>query len=319
MRKLLILFLLIGLPFAQKPTTRTPESTDWVRILDSNSMGWDQTLTQIFSASLDPTFNIATIDSLTLGTLLGNVVSTGTLDPTIGITGASGDRGINLSISQTGTALTGTLTGAKFNSRVNVESPSGTVRGIDAQAGNQTAGYGLSVATAGYFGVTNKIPVGAVTWGNARGIEINMDLDQGTSGNANTITNAYMIYGVYNLPTVATYSTVTNGYGMFLRNEAVGGTGQMLDAGFYLDDKSHSGGIKGWDFGIDFSGIGVNSGSFGTADIRGANGETISNTTDGEWDFGTSKLTISTASFEIFADTLIALIGTDTVRVVPTR
>ena len=100
-----------------------------------------------------------------------------------------------------------------------------------------------------------------------------MDLDQGTSGNANTITNAAMIYGVYNLPTTATYSTVTNGYGCWLRNEAVGGTGQMLDAGYYLDDASMSGGISGWDFGLDFNGIGASG--FGTADIRLNNGVMI--------------------------------------------
>jgi len=117
-----------------------------------------------------------------------------------------------------------------------------------------------------------------------------MDLDQGTSGNANTVTNAYMFYGVYNLPTVGTYSTVTNGYGIFVRNEAVGGTGQMLDAAFYADDKSHSGSVKGWDFGIDFSGVGSNSGGFGTADIRGALGETIVNSPDGTWDFGAASL-----------------------------
>lgn len=52
MRKLLTLALLIGLSFAQKPTTRTPEATDYVRILDSASRGWDHTLTQIFNAEI---------------------------------------------------------------------------------------------------------------------------------------------------------------------------------------------------------------------------------------------------------------------------
>ncbi len=214
----------------------------------------------------------ATLDSLTAGA----VELSGPIDQTIDIQIAGGDRGINQAISQTVTALTGTLTGAKFNARVNVESPSGSVTGIDVQAGNMSAGYGLSAVRGGYFGLTNKVPSGAVTWTYARGLEVNMDLDQGTSGNANTITNAAMLYGVYNLPTAGSYSTVTNGYGIFLRNEAVGGTGQMLDAGFYLDDASHSGGIYGWDYGFDFSGIGGNSGAFGTADGRLADGSLIS-------------------------------------------
>ncbi len=55
MRKLLILVLLIGLSFAQKPTTRTPASTDWVRLLDTNGAGWDQTITQIFNAEIPVT------------------------------------------------------------------------------------------------------------------------------------------------------------------------------------------------------------------------------------------------------------------------
>ena len=95
---------------------------------------------------------------------------------------------------------------------------------------------------------------------NNRGVEINMDLNQGSSGNVNTITNAYMLYGVYNLPTVAEYATVTNGYGIYLRNEQVGGDGQMLDAGFWLDDLNMGGSVNGWDYGIDFSGIGSGSG-----------------------------------------------------------
>jgi len=196
----------------------------------------------------------------------GNITGSGTYDPTIATTTAGGERGINLSISHATNALTGTLYGIRSNARVNVESAAGAVTGGEFLAGNMTAGYSLSAARGIYAGLTNKVPSGAVTWTYARGVEVNMDLDQGTSGNTNTITNAAMFYGVYNLPTVATYSTVTNGYGIFVRNEAVGGTGQMLDAAFYADDVSMSGGISGWDYGLDFNSIGANG--FGTADIR---------------------------------------------------
>ena len=222
----------------------------------------------------------------------GAIVSTGTIDQTITETVAGGDRGLNLAISQETNALTGTLTGVRGNARVNVESASGTVVGGEFLSGNMSAGYSLTTATGMYAGVTNKVPSGAVTWTNARGVEINMDLDQGTAGNTNTVTNAYMLYGVYNLPTAGSYATVTNGYGVFLRNEAVGGTGQMLDAALYIDDLSHTGGIKGWDFGIDLSGVGAASGAFGSADIRLANSEEINNTTDGTIAFtdGTNNL-----------------------------
>jgi hypothetical protein len=71
---LLILVLLIGISLAQKPNTRTPASTDYVRVLDSNGMAWDQTLDQVFSAGFDPTFDDPilddpTIDDATVGTI----------------------------------------------------------------------------------------------------------------------------------------------------------------------------------------------------------------------------------------------------------
>ncbi len=204
--------------------------------------------------------------------------TSGPFDQTITNTGAGGDRGINTYLSQTTNALTGQLVGIKSSARINVASAAGTVRGGWFAAGNMDAGYALSTATGVFAEVTNKIPSGGVTWTNARGVEVNMDLNQGSAGNVNTITNAYMLYGVYNLPTVGTYSTVTNGYGVFLRNEQVGGDGQLLDAAFYVDDLNMGGAVHGWDYGIDFSGIGSNSGNFGTADIRLANSATIDNT-----------------------------------------
>ena len=197
------------------------------------------------------------------------------IDQTITNIVAGGDAGVNLYISQTTTALTSTLYGIKASARVNVESGSGDVTGGEFKAGNLDAGYSLNAARGIYVEVVDKIPAANVTWGTARGVEVNMDLDQGSASKTNTITDAQIFYGVYNLPTADNYATVTNGYGIFLRNEAVGGTGQMLDAGFYLDDKSHSGGIKGWDYGIDFSGIGSNSGSFGTADLKLSSGVKI--------------------------------------------
>jgi hypothetical protein len=193
-----------------------------------------------------------------------------TWDPTVTNIVAGSERAINLYANQTTTALTGTLTGARINARVNVASPSGTVMAVEALAGNQDAGYDLSIVRGVYSGLTNKVPSGAVTWTYARAFEANMDLDQGTSGNTNTITNAYMFYGVYNLPTAGSFSTVTNGYGIYLRNEAVGGTGQALDAALYIDDASMSGGISGWDYGIDMNGIGASG--FTVANIRLENG-----------------------------------------------
>ena len=49
MRKLLILFCLVSLVFAQKPTTRPVVSTDWLRILDTDVNSWDYTIEQLFT------------------------------------------------------------------------------------------------------------------------------------------------------------------------------------------------------------------------------------------------------------------------------
>ena len=198
-------------------------------------------------------------------TFAGNATTTGTMDATITDITAGSETGHYVYVNHTTEALTGELIGIRGNVRNNFASAAGTFRGGQFQSGNMDAGFDTGTATGVYAEVVNKIPTAAsATWTNARGYEISMDLDQGSSGHTNTVTNSYMFYGVYNLPTAGTYATVTNGYGIFVRNEAVGGTGQMLDAAFYADDKSMSGGIKGWDYGLDFSGIMAN---FGTADI----------------------------------------------------
>ena len=69
-----------------------------------------------------------------------------------------------------------------------------------------------------------------------------------------------------------------SGYLLYLENEAVGGNGQVLDAGIYLKQTNLSGGNNAFTYGIDLSGA---AGKIATADIRLGYGETIKNTTDG--------------------------------------
>lgn len=241
--------------------------------------------TEIINSSADGQLDIdATTEvEITTGTLdlngaldiSGATTSAGTYDATaLSSTVAGGDIGADVEIFQTGTALTGDLIGIKGNARVDVESASGKVIGGYFLAGNSDAGgFGLDIARGVYAGVTNKVPAAAsVTWNTARGYEVSMDLDQGTSGHTTTITNAQMFYGVYNLPTSGTYATVTNGYGVYLKNEAVGGTGQTLDAALYVADASMSGGIKGWDYGVDLSGVAA---GYTISDIKLSSGAKI--------------------------------------------
>jgi hypothetical protein len=247
------------------------------------------------------------------------------LSTTVTNTTAAGDLALNINISHATNALTGELIGVRGNARCNVASAAGTVMGGKFQAGNMTGGFNLGTATGVYVDVVNKDPTGgATTWTNARGFEVSMDLNQGTAGNVNTITNAYMFYGVYNLPTVNTYATVTNGYGIFVRNEAVGGTGQMLDAAFYADDLNLSGGIKGWDYGLDFSGVAA---GFGTADIKTSSGAKIftGNAANGDAVYAevgakdaTGSIYLSTAAGAIYVQVANAGAATDWFKVTST-
>lgn len=220
---------------------------------------------------IDTVYNDTTIFGI-------NVNSQGSIDLIIADTAVGGETGVYSYVSHATNALTGDLIGVHGNARVNVASAAGNVYGGKFQAGNYSAGYNMMGVRGIYIDVVNKIPsASTATWATGRGVEVSMDLDQGSAGHTNTVTDAQAFYACFNLPTAGTYATVTNGYGVFIRNEAVGGTGQILDAGFYLDDRNHSPGVYGWDYGIDFSGIGSNSGKFGTADIRLANGALISN------------------------------------------
>jgi len=223
---------------------------------------------------------IGTFEVDETSTFDGDITGSGTYDPTIANTTAGGERGINLSITHDVTKLTGHLYGIRVNARVDTTSDAGNVTAGHFTTGNTTVGYDISQVRGLYAGITNKEPlVASVTWDYARALELNMDLDQGAAGHVNTITNAAFIHGIYNLPTSGTYVTVTNGYGLYFRNEAVGGTGQMLDAALYIDDSGMSGGISGWDYGLDFNGIGANG--FGTADIRFQDGTTLTSGYDG--------------------------------------
>ena len=67
-----------------------------------------------------------------------------------------------------------------------------------------------------------------------------------------------------------------SGYGIYIENEAVGGNGQALTAGIYFKGTNLSAGNKAFTHGIDFSGA-----TFGTAEIKLSNGETIDNLVDG--------------------------------------
>jgi len=244
------------------------------------------------------------IDATGIITGIGNITSDGSIDQTISTTVAGGEKGQYAYVSHITNALTGELIGMHGNARVNtIDSPAGTVMGGKFQAGNMDVGTDLSVVRGIYTEIVNKVPVGATTWTYARGNEINLDLNQGSAGNVNTITNADGLYILFNLPATDTYATVTTGYGIRVVNEAVGGTGQALDAAIYIDDVSMSGGIYGWDYGVDMNG----ASGFTTADIRFQDGTVLVSGYDGSPNGALSatkgSLCIDTTNADLYINT----------------
>ena len=76
-RILIIIALMIGMSFAQKPNARTPEGTDYISIQDSYGEAWDQTLTQVFDAEFDIESDSITANYIQLnGDFDSDIVST---------------------------------------------------------------------------------------------------------------------------------------------------------------------------------------------------------------------------------------------------
>lgn len=84
-------------------------------------------------------------------------------------------------------------------------------------------------------------------------------------------------------------------YGLYIENEAVGGNGQALDAGIYLDGTNLSAGNKAFTYGADFSGVATD---IGTADFRFRSGGLIDNP-------DANTFTITEANIELDGDTWI--------------
>lgn len=174
------------------------------------------------------------------------------------------------------TAVTGEGRGVRGNARLEVASTSGSTYGGYFQAGNGTyssAGDGVNLGLAvGALAevVTSSAGGSARTITEARGLYVSMDIDQADT----VITTGHAIkVNIQSGSTGATHGTV---HGLYLESEAVGGTGQQMDSAIYVKTTNQSGGVKGWNYGLNMSGADFNS-----EDIVLQNGETISNATDG--------------------------------------
>jgi len=171
----------------------------------------------------------------------------------------------------------------------------GIATGNAASAGaNVRGGYFESKAGASKFAAMLEgalfhadYSAGSVTIsGDVRGFTAH--ISQGASLSA-----ANLYGGLINIQTRGDETIATDDVGLMIRNEAVGGTGRQMDAGLKLADLNLSGGVKGFGYGIDLNGVNI-----ATADIRFANGETITGLDDTPVDAATTSAISSNWAFD---------------------
>lgn len=126
-----------------------------------------------------------------------------------------------------------------------------------------------------------------------RGCLVNTEWDA-----KDTITNLRVLHVRTHTRDAATEGYVSGtSYMIYIENEAVGGNGQVMDAGIFFEASRLSAGNKAYTYAIDMSGI---VGELGTADIRMSDGSVLGNTS-GNSGFGavsspTGKVHIDQAS-----------------------
>jgi hypothetical protein len=136
-------------------------------------------------------YTLKVANNATIGgtlTVSGATVYSNTIDPTITNTTAGGDRGINLNITQSTNALTGTLDGIYARATAGDVGGLGTVRGCEI--GGRLADVAsnvVSVVTGGYFWADAKTQTATTL----RGVEISLD---GGAGGTSTLAEGLVVF-----------------------------------------------------------------------------------------------------------------------------
>ena len=308
--------LLIGFSFAQKPTQRTPASTDYVKLLDSNTAEWDQTLDQIFSASLDPTFDDITADDVTVDQLVADSIDADYL----GMAVTSTANSYNGMISTEWTAGADMTSGGS-NGIYAIANPVEDVQnayGLRARMDLRDAAADVAVnqlhaidalinlndtATIDYTVDDNVSVVGAAIHG---GVTNALMTGTGVGGLGGATLNLYQ--GMWGPTAEQDYALETN----FIKMISHAGTtvdyglniesSSDMDAGILLNNHASNSDAT-MDVGVEMIsaagkmvyGIDMSQAGITTAEIRGQNSETLDNVTDGSWR-ATSDLIIGAAS-----------------------
>lgn len=138
-----------------------------------------------------------------------------------------------------------------------------------------------------------KVPAGATPGGTVRGSESKMTVEgnmaasaeaHGALGKVNVAGTAGQVdtaIGVESLIETESSGTINQAYG-FLADT---GTAMSATTAAAYGIRDTTGGL--WDYGLDANGVTFNTSG---VEIRGRNAETISNETNGKWDFGSANL-----------------------------
>ena len=140
-----------------------------------------------------------------------------------------------------------------------------TAQGAEIQAANND-GIDAGVLNGAVIEAIGKSSSTAATITMMRGALV------GSEWNAkDTVTSLRTLHIRTHTRNAATEGYISGtGYLLYLENEAVGGNGQVLDAGIYFKETNLSGGNKAFTHGIDFSG-----GTYQSSQIKFAEGELI--------------------------------------------
>ena len=169
------------------------------------------------------------------------------------------------------------------------DAPTRTVCGAEIQASNND-GINASVINGAIIEAIGKSSSAGARIGTMRGLIVGAEW-----GAYDTVTNLKTLHiRTHTRDATGDGCFDGTGYGLYIENVAVGGNGQALDAGIYLDGTNLSAGNKAFIYGADFSGVATD---IGTADFRFRSGGLIDNPVD--------TFRITEAKLDLIGDALL--------------
>ena len=198
MRKYFALVLIVLLPLALWSQTPDPGRTP----------RWDKALDYIKNGQYTMTYKTLTSPTITSPTITGNGTTTGTLDMTVSNTAAGGDKGVNVSLTQSTNALTGNLiAGAFVATNSSVAAANGVIYGLEVKSRAATSGN-VGNTIGRLDGVYASVDAKNKTATTMRAFEASLD---GAAGGSSTEAVAFEAFNNSSATQTASYAFSANG------------------------------------------------------------------------------------------------------------